>query len=94
LTVLVGGADDWTQPGPCREVAGRSRLKFIEYAGYHGLDAPNAKVRVARGFGGVKGGAADVGPTRPRAAAIKELTGVLSAARDELLRCPRRPPQF
>lgn len=57
LTVLVGDADHWTQPGPCRGLAERSRLAFIEYAGAdHGLDA-----RVARGLGGVKGGAAHVG---------------------------------
>src|SRR5215471_10730792 len=85
LTVLIGGADDWTQPGPCRELAERSGFKFIEYAGaYHGFDAPDSKVRVRKGLGAVKGGEAHVGTDRAaRAAAIKEVMGILSAALGE-----------
>jgi dienelactone hydrolase len=82
LKLLIGAADDWTQPGPCRELAQRTGFTFIEYPGaYHGFDAPNSKVRVRKGLGAVKGGEAHVG-TNPeaRAAAIKEVMGTLAAA--------------
>jgi dienelactone hydrolase len=84
LTVLIGGADDWTQPAPCRELAQRTGFKFIEYPGaYHGFDAPKSKVRIRKGLGAVKGGEAHVG-TDPvaRRAAIKEVMSTLSAALD------------
>jgi dienelactone hydrolase len=82
LTILIGAADDWTQPGPCRELAQRTGFTFIEYPGaYHGFDAPNSKVRVRKGLGAVKSGEAHVG-TDPeaRAAAINEVMGNLAAA--------------
>lgn len=82
LMLLVGGADDWTEPGPCRELAQRAGFRLIEYPGaYHGFDAPDAKVRVRRGLGKVKGGEAHVG-TDPaaRADAIKQVMGILQAA--------------
>jgi len=82
LTVLIGGADDWTRPGPCRELARRTGFRFIEYVGaFHGFDAPQSRVRVRRGLGAVKGGEAHVG-TDPaaRAAAIEEVMGTLRAA--------------
>ena len=81
LKILIGAADDWTQPGPCRELAQRAGFTFIEYPGaYHGFDAPNSKVRVRKGLGAVKGGEVHVG-TDPaaRAAAIKEVMGTLAA---------------
>jgi dienelactone hydrolase len=81
LTVLIGASDDWTQPGPCRELAQRTGFKFIEYPdAYHGFDAPNSKVRTRKGLGAVKGGEAHVG-TNPeaRAAAIKEVMANLAA---------------
>jgi dienelactone hydrolase len=82
LTLLIGGADDWTQPGPCRELAQRAGFKFIEYPGaYHGFDAPKSKVHVRKGLGAVKGGEAHVG-TDPvaRPAAIKEVMSTLQSA--------------
>ena len=82
LTILMGAADDWTQPGPCRELAQRTGFTFIEYPGaYHGFDAPNSKVRVRKGLGAVKSGEAHVG-TDPeaRAAAIKEVMDTLGVA--------------
>lgn len=82
LTVLIGAADDWTQAGPCRELAQRTGFKFIEYPGaYHGFDAPRSKVRIRRGLGAVRGGVAHVG-TDPvaRQAAIKEVMSTLAAA--------------
>ena len=51
LTVLIGAADDWTQAGPCRELAERTGFKFIEYPGaYHGFDAPGSKVHMRKGL--------------------------------------------
>ena len=75
LTLLIGGADDWTRPGPCRELARRTGFRFVEYVGaYHGFDAPESRVRVRRGLGAVKGGQAHVGTdAAARAAAIKEV---------------------
>jgi dienelactone hydrolase len=81
LKILIGAADDWTQPGPC-DLAQRTGFTFIEYPGaYHGFDAPNSKVRVRKGLGAVKSGEAHVG-TDPeaRAAAIKEVMSTLAAA--------------
>jgi len=82
LTVLIGGADDWTRPGPCRDLARRTGFRFIEYIGaFHGFDAPQSRVRVRRGLGAVEGGRAHVG-TDPaaRTAAIEEVMGTLRAA--------------
>lgn len=82
LTLLVGGADDWTDPGPCRDLARRAGFPLIEYPGaYHGFDAPASKVRLRTGLGRVKGGAAHVG-TDPaaRADAITKVMDMLATA--------------
>lgn len=82
LTLLIGAADDWTRPGPCRDLAQRTGFRFIEYANaYHGFDAPDSRLRLRKGLGAVKGGEAYVG-TDPaaRAAAIDEVMGILRAA--------------
>lgn len=79
LTMLVGSADDWTNPGPCRELANSTGVRFIEYPGaFHGFDDPGGTVRVRKGLSAVKGGEAHVG-TDPaaRAAAIAEVMGTL-----------------
>ena len=82
LTLLIGGADDWTRPGPCRELARRTGFRFVEYVGaYHGFDAPESRVRVRRGLGAVEGGQAHVGTdAAARAAAIKEVMHTFRAA--------------
>ena len=82
LTVLMGSADDWTQPGPCRKLAGRTGFRFIEYPGaFHDFDSPNARVRVRKGLGAVKSGEAHAGTDEAaRAAAIKEVMGILRTA--------------
>lgn len=82
--ILMGAADDWTAPGPCRELAGRWQAPIVLYKGaYHGFDAPNSKVRVlkgrawsARGDGIIRVG------THPgaRRAAIAKVTNHLEAA--------------
>jgi dienelactone hydrolase len=82
LTILMGSADDWTQPAPCRALAQRTGFRFIEYPGaYHDFDAPDRRVRVRTGLGAVRGGKAHVG-TDPaaRAAAIAEVTKILAGA--------------
>lgn len=82
LTLLIGASDDWTQPGPCRDLATRVGFKVVEYAGaHHGFDAPNSAVRVRRNLGAVKSGEAHVG-TDPaaRAAAIDEVMGTFAKA--------------
>lgn len=85
LTILMGGADDWTSPEPCR-VLGFTRpfVRYIEYPGaYHDFDAPDVPVRVRKNlaFTAGKSGEAHVG-TDPaaRAAAIVEVTAILAAA--------------
>ena len=82
LTLLLGGADDWTAPAPCRALAQREGFRFVEYPGaYHGFDAPNSPVRMRKGLGAVKSGRAHVG-TDPaaRKAAIEEVMRILDAA--------------
>jgi dienelactone hydrolase len=82
LTVLIGSADDWTPPEPCRQLAQRTGFRLVEYPGaYHGFDAPGSRVRVRKGLATAKGGEAHVG-TDPaaRAAAIEEVMGLLARA--------------
>jgi dienelactone hydrolase len=59
LTILMGSADDWTPPEPCRALDARlgptgnktAGWRYIEYAGaFHGFDAPNTPVRVRTGL--------------------------------------------
>ncbi len=84
VTILMGGADDWTPPEPCRELGTRQGVRYVEYPGaYHDFDAPNAPIRVRTGltFSAAKSGRAHVGTDpKARAAAIIEVTDTLSAA--------------
>ena len=49
LTLFVGGADDWTAPGPCIDLAGRlaaagEPVTLVVYAdAHHGFDGPSAQ---------------------------------------------------
>ena len=82
LTLLIGAADDWTQPGPCRELAATTGFRFVEYPdAYHDFDAPNTPVRVRTGISSVKSGQVHIG-TNPaaRAAAITEVMQILRRA--------------
>ena len=82
LTILIGAADDWTQPGPCRELAQRTGFRYIEYVdAYHDFDAPDTPVHMRTGLSAVKSGQAHIG-TNPaaRAAAIGEVMKQLTAA--------------
>jgi dienelactone hydrolase len=82
LTILMGSADNWTEPEPCRALAERSGARFVSYDGaVHGFDAPNSRRRTRAGLARPKGGLAEVG-TDPiaRTAAIKEVLATLIAA--------------
>ena len=84
LTILIGAADDWTPPEPCRLLGTRPNVRYIEYPGaYHDFDAPDLPVRVRKGlaFTAGKTGEAHVG-TDPaaRAAAIAEVMTLVAAA--------------
>jgi dienelactone hydrolase len=82
LTVLIGSADDWTPPEPCRQLARQAGFRLIEYPGaYHGFDAPGARLRVRKGLATARGGAAHVGTdATARAAAIEEVMTILARA--------------
>lgn len=82
LSLLIGADDDWTEPGPCKELADREGFRFVAYPGaYHGFDAPNSPVRVRKNLGAVRSGQAHVG-TNPaaREAAIAEIMSTLSTS--------------
>ncbi|MFM9942316.1 MAG: dienelactone hydrolase family protein [Hyphomicrobiaceae bacterium] len=83
LTILMGDADDWTPPAPCRDlVAKHPTIRYVEYPGaVHGFDAPNAPVRTRTDVGSTRDGTAKVGTDpKARAAAITEVMQVLVAA--------------
>lgn len=84
LTILMGGADDWTPPEPCLVLGSRENVRYVEYPGaYHAFDNPNLPIRVRTGLTfSVKGdGTAHLG-TDPaaRAAAIHDVTKTLRDA--------------
>ncbi len=84
LTILIGSDDDWTAPGPCRELAKRPGIRLIEYSGaVHGFDAPNSPRRTRRGVGLSASGDGQVQiGTDPaaRAASIEAVTRILAKA--------------
>jgi dienelactone hydrolase len=85
LTILMGAADDWTAPDPCRTLGTRPGVRYVEYPdAYHDFDAPDLPVRVRTGLGitASNSGEAHVG-THPaaRAAAIDEVMQLLRTLR-------------
>ncbi len=56
VSILIGDADNWTPPGPCRDYvamarAAGARADIVTYPGaYHGFDAPDLPVRERRGL--------------------------------------------
>ena len=57
LTILMGSADNWTEPEPCRALAERSGARFVSYDGaVHGFDAPNSPRRTRTGLARPKDG--------------------------------------
>jgi dienelactone hydrolase len=84
LTILMGGADNWTPPEPCRALGARANVRYVEYPGaYHDFDAPNSRVRERTNltFTADGSGRAMVGtdPTA-RAAAIGEVERIFAEA--------------
>lgn len=84
LTILIGDADNWTPPGPCRELAAAHNIPLIAYAGaVHSFDAPNSprRTRSDVGLSGNGDGKVEVGTDpKARAAAIEAVTRILAAA--------------
>lgn len=84
LTILIGSADDWTPPEPCRTLAAGHPIRLIEYPGaVHGFDSPNTPRRtrtdVTAPVEGQKGVQVGTDPVA-RAAAIAEVRAILAAA--------------
>lgn len=56
LLILIGEADDWTPPAPCRALAAAAAnagepVSIVTYRGaYHDFDHPNLPVRLRRGL--------------------------------------------
>jgi dienelactone hydrolase len=84
LLILIGEADDWTAPGPCRDYAqgAGGRVELVVYPGaVHGFDAPASGLRRREGLGitATGSGSAMVG-TDPeaRADAIRRVSAFLA----------------
>jgi len=82
LLILMGEADNWTPPGPCRTYAAQAGAQLVLYPGaYHGFDDPASRVRERTGlaFTGDGSGRAMVG-TDPaaRADAIRRVSSYLA----------------
>ena len=81
VTILIGTADNWTEPEHCRKLAGNDQnVRVVEYAGaVHGFDAPASRQRVRRdtGYAGKRGVRVGTDP-KARAQAI-ELTSQILA---------------
>lgn len=86
LTILIGGADDWTPPKSCRALARRfpAQITLVEYPGaHHGFDTPGQKVRPLKGLAysaGGKGVAHSGTHPKARRAAIREVEQRLDRA--------------
>jgi dienelactone hydrolase len=85
-TILMGAADDWTPPEPCRQLAAAHPdvVRYIEYPGaFHNFDAPDSPLRQRRNlaFTADKSGVAHTG-TDPgaRKAAIAHIEALLATA--------------
>jgi dienelactone hydrolase len=82
--VLIGSADNWTPPAPCRKLAERDAVRLIEYPGaVHGFDAPNSprRTRTGTAYSATGDGNVEVGTDpKARTAAIKEVMTILAEA--------------
>lgn len=79
----MGAADDWTSPGPCKDLMSRWGARTILYKGaYHGFDAPDSRVRILknRAYSANGDGIVHIGTNhRARRQAISEIMGHLKA---------------
>lgn len=83
LKIIMGAADDWTPPGPCRDLAAQWKADLVLYEGaYHGFDAPASKIRIRKGLAYTANGngLAHVG-THPEAR-TKAIAEVLAALKE------------
>ncbi len=80
LTILIGGADDWTPPGPCIRLAKRWGIRIRVYKGaYHGFDSPRSRPRVRRGMAYSADGSGTVHVGTHPGARRKAIRDVMSA---------------
>ena len=77
-TILMGAADEWVSPAPCKALATRWGSPIVLYPGaYHNFDVPNVPVRTRKTGEGPK--RAGTNPVA-RDKAIKEVRGLLIKA--------------
>jgi len=81
VSILIGGADDWTPPGPCVELSKLWGTPIKVYPGaYHSFDTPGSRPRIRRGvaFSADGSGNVHVGThSEARADAIEEVMRML-----------------
>jgi dienelactone hydrolase len=84
LTILIGGADDWTPPEPCEKLAKEWDARITVFPGaYHSFDHPGEKVEMRKGLAvseGDKGFAMAGTDPKARHDAIDEVMSLLSQA--------------
>jgi dienelactone hydrolase len=79
-TILMGAADEWVSPAPCKALAERWGSPIVLYPGaYHNFDVPGVPVRIRRTGEGPK--RAGTNPAA-RDKAIKEVKALLAKAFD------------
>ena len=80
--MVLGDADDWTPPEPCRVLAANHPIRLVEYPGaVHGFDSPNLTLRTRTDVGLKADGRAKVGTDpKARAAAIELVQNILANA--------------
>jgi dienelactone hydrolase len=77
-TILMGAADEWVQPAPCKALATKWNSPIVLYPGaYHNFDVPNVPVRKRQTGEGPKRAGTD---PAARAKAIKETMALLGKA--------------
>lgn len=80
VTILIGDADNWTPPEPCRDYVAMARAAgagadIVTYPGaYHGFDAPDSPIRERRGLAFTADGSG------------RALVGTNPAAREDAIR--------
>lgn len=83
VTILIGGADDWTLPGYCIDLSKAWGTSIKVYPGaYHSFDTPGSRVRVRRGMAFTPDGSGNVHvgtDPRARAEAIRDVMRILRA---------------
>lgn len=85
--ILMGAADDWTAPEPCRKLADRWDARLVLYEGaYHGFDAPDSPVRVLTGRAYTTSGDTNAHAGTNLAARVASITEVMRTLKDAFAR--------